>query len=165
MPDMSGFDSDNMPDMGDFNPGDMPDMGGFAPSGKGGFSMGGNGANLNYTDDDLDSYSTIWEGEITGTNKADHRRVVTALKNISEGNDLEEYLDIDNILKYMAVHTFAVNMDSLSGNMSHNYYLYENEGKLLMLPWDYNLAFGAFGGAGGQKNAGSDQATSLINTG
>ena len=30
--------------------------------------MGGRGgADLNYSDDDLDSYSTIWEGEITGT--------------------------------------------------------------------------------------------------
>ena len=157
MPDMSGFDSDNMPDMGDFNPGDMPDMGGFAPSGKGGFSMGGNGANLNYTDDDLDSYSTIWEGEITGTSKADHRRVVTALKNISEGNDLEEYLDIDNILKYMAVHTFAVNMDSLSGNMSHNYYLYEYDGQLNIIPWDYNLSFG------GMSMGGSGDATEMVN--
>ena len=41
------FDSENMPDMGDFDPSEM----------GGGFSMGGNGgANLNYTDDDLDSF-------------------------------------------------------------------------------------------------------------
>ena len=104
--------------------------------------MRGGGADLNYVDDNLDSYSTIWEGEITGTGNADHRRVVTALKNISEGNDLETYLDVDNILKYMAVHTFAVNMDSLSGSMAHNYYLYEHDGQLNILPWDYNLSFG-----------------------
>ena len=48
----------------------------------------------------------------------------------------------DNILKYMAVHTFAVNMDSLSGSMAHNYYLYDSDGKLDMFPWDYNLSFG-----------------------
>lgn len=157
MPDMGNFDFSNMPDMGDFNPDDMPDMGGFDPSGKGGFSMGGGGANLNYTDDELDSYSTIWEGEITDTGKADHRRVVTALKNISEGNDLEKYLDIDNILKYMAVHTFAVNMDSLSGNMSHNYYLYEYNGQLNIFPWDYNLSFG------GMSMGGSGNATEMVN--
>ncbi|MDE6319656.1 MAG: CotH kinase family protein, partial [Lachnospiraceae bacterium] len=73
---------------------------------------------------------------------ADHRRVVTALKNISEGTDLEKYLDVDNILKYMAVHAFSVNLDSLSGNMAHNYYLYEYNGMLNILPWDYNLSFG-----------------------
>lgn len=32
--------------------------------------------------------------------------------------------------------------------MLHNYYLYEENGRLSMLPWDYNLSFGAFGGGG-----------------
>lgn len=113
--------------------------------GMGGFSMGGSGANLNYTDDDLDSYSTIWEGEVTTTNKADHKRVVTALKNISEGTDLESNMDIDNLLRYMAVHIFSVNEDSLSGMMAHNYYLYESGGKLNLIPWDYNLSLGGMG--------------------
>lgn len=103
---------------------------------------GGNGADLNYADDELSSYSDIWDGEVTNTGKADHRRVVTALRNISEGTNLEKYLDVDNILKYMAVHVFSVNLDSLSGNMAHNYYLYEYNGMLNILPWDYNLSFG-----------------------
>lgn len=120
-----------------------PDMGG--QRGGGGFSMGGSGADLNYTDDDLDSYSTIWEGEVTDTGESDHRRVVDALKNISQGTELEDCLDIDNVLRYMAVHVFSVNMDSLSGNMAHNYYLYESNGKLNILPWDYNLSFGGMG--------------------
>ena len=121
----------------------------------GGFSMDGGGANLNYTDDELDSYETIWDGEITDTKKADHRRVVTALKNISEGNDLETYMDIDNLLRYMAVHVFSVNEDSLSGSMAHNYYLYESGGQLTLLPWDYNLALGGMGS--------SSDATSVVN--
>ena len=135
--------------------GDRPERsdsdGGFSGS-----SMGGNGANLNYSDDDLDSYSTIWDGAITDSGDKDHKRVVKALKNISEGNDLEEYLDIDNILKYMAVHVFAVNMDSLSGSMAHNYYLYEYDGQLNMIPWDYNLSFGGMG-------MGGSDATDTIN--
>ena len=160
------FDFSNMPtppDMGDFNPGDMPDMGNFNPGdmggpGKGGFSMGGNGgANLNYIDDDLDSYSTIWDGAITSSGKKDHKRVVTALKNISEGNNIEEYMDVDNLLKYMAVHTFAVNEDSLSGSMAHNYYLYEYDGKLNIIPWDYNLSLG------GMAMGSSGDATDLVN--
>lgn len=158
MPDMRDFGGD-MPDLGngeipnlgdmqisDMGNGkmpdfaDMPDMGGFG-------GMGG-GANLNYTDDDLDSYSTIWESAVNNTTKADHKRVVTALKNISEGNDLEKYMDIDNLLKYMAVHVFSVNEDSLSGMMAHNYYLYEHDGRLNMLPWDYNLILGGMGSGG-----------------
>lgn len=30
--------------------------------------------------------------------------------------------------------------------MIHNYYLYEKDGKLAMIPWDYNLAYGTFQG-------------------
>ena len=123
--------------------------------GKGGFSMSGGGADLNYTDDELDSYETIWDGEITDTTKADHKRVVTALKNISEGNALEDYMDVDNLLRYMAVHVFSVNEDSLSGMMDHNYYLYEAGGKLNLIPWDYNLSLGGMGS--------STDATSVVN--
>lgn len=139
----NGFDGENMPN--------MPDEG----QKGGGFSMSSGGADLNYIDDELDSYSTIWDGEVTDSKKADHKRVVTALKNISEGTDLENYMDIDNLVKYMAVHVFSVNDDSLSGSMAHNYYLYESDGKLNLIPWDYNLAFGGMGGG--------NNATSVVN--
>ena len=115
---------------------DNDENGGF-----GGFGRGG-GANLNYTDDSLESYSTIWNGEVNNSREADHERVVTALKNIHAGENIEKYLDVDNILKYMAVHSFAVNDDSLSGSMAHNYYLYESGGRINIIPWDYNLSFG-----------------------
>lgn len=163
MPDGEGFpdgsekrmpDGEGFPDGNKFLP-DIEDFAGGRPGPGGGFGMGDSGANLNYTDDDLDSYSAIWEGEVTDTGRQDHRRVVTALKNISEGTDLEKYLDVDNILKYMAVHTFSVNMDSLSGNMAHNYYLYEYDGKLNILPWDYNLSFGGM-------NMGPDSSASEV---
>ena len=114
-------------------------------SNGGGWGAAGGGANLNYTGDDLDNYEQIWASEITNTTEADHKRVVTALKNISEGNELEKYMDIDNLLRFMAVHVFSVNQDSLSANMAHNYYLYEYEGQLNMIPWDYNLALGGMG--------------------
>ena len=136
--------------------GERPSMDFNFAGGKGGFSMSGGGADLNYTDDELDSYETIWDGEITDTTKADHKRVVTALKNISEGNALEDYMDVDNLLRYMAVHVFSVNEDSLSGSMAHNYYLYEAGGKLNLIPWDYNLALGGMGR--------SNDATSVVNS-
>lgn len=119
------------------------------PDGGMGGMGGDNGSSLNYTDDALDSYSAIWDGEVTKSGKKDHRRVVTALKAISEGEDVEGYMNVDAVLRYMAVHTFAVNLDSLSGNMAHNYYLYEEDGKLSLLPWDYNLSFGGFSMGGG----------------
>ena len=150
-PDMDREDAPQPPDSSGERPAENFDF----PDGKGGFSMGGGGADLNYTDDELDSYETIWDGEIADTTKADHKRVVTALKNISEGNDLEDYMDVDNLLRYMAVHVFSVNEDSLSGSMAHNYYLYEAGGKLNLIPWDYNLALGGMGR--------SNDATSVVN--
>ena len=133
----------------------------------GGMDRNSGGADLNYTDDDLDSYETIWDGEVTKTNQADHERVVKALKNIAEGNDLETYMDIDNLLRYMAVHAFSVNEDSLSGTMAHNYYLYESDGKLSLIPWDYNLALGGMGGGmpgGSGETEERSEATSVVNS-
>lgn len=129
-----------------------PDMDLDLLGGGSGFSISNGGADLNYTDDELDSYSAIWDGEITNSDKADHRRVVAALKNISEGKDLESSMYVDNLLRYMAVHIFSVNEDSLSGSMAHNYYLYEYGGRLNLLPWDYNLAFGGMGGSSSTSN-------------
>lgn len=129
-------------------PGEQPTEGGFDPQEMGrdfgGFGSGSGGADLNYIDDDPDSYSSIWEGAKTDTTDADHARVVEALRHICAGEDLEQYLDVDNMLRYMAVQTFVVNLDSLTGTMAHNYYLSEQDGKLNLLPWDYNLAFGGF---------------------
>lgn len=106
------------------------------------------GADLNYLDENLESYSTIWEGSITKSNRVDHKRVVTALKNIFNGNEIEKYMDVNNLVKYMAVHIFSVNEDSLSGSMAHNYYLHEYNGMLNLIPWDYNLIFGGMGARG-----------------
>ena len=130
-----------------YKPDGMNIGGGFDMGGFGGFSLGGGGADLNYTDDDPDSYSTIWEGAKTDAADADRERVITALRHISEGSELETYMDVDNLLRYMAVHVFSVNEDSLSGMMAHNYYLYEYDGQLNIIPWDYNLALGGMSGS------------------
>ena len=137
---------------------DKRSEGGEKPSGKqgfrgggmpGGFGNVGGGANLNYTDDKLDSYSTIWDGEVNKSDKKDHKRVIKALKKIQERDNIEKYIDVEQILKYMAVHNFSVNEDSLSGNMAHNYYLYEANGQISIVPWDYNLSFGGMGKGSG----------------
>lgn len=122
--------------------------------GRGGFGGMGGGSNLNYTDDNLDSYQTIWNSEVNDSTKADHERVVEALKNVHGRVDIERYIDVEQVLKYMAVHNFSVNEDSLSGSMAHNYYLYEANGQISVLPWDYNLALGGMHGG---------DATSVVN--
>ncbi len=117
-------------------------FGGGGPGG--GFGMASNGVSLVYTDDDPTSYSAIFDNAIFPTSAADKTRVVRALKGLSEGKDLEQCVDVDACLRYFAAMTFVVNLDSYASQMGHNYYLYENGGKIAMLPWDFNLAFGGF---------------------
>lgn len=63
---------------------------------------------------------------------------------MNDGTDLEKYIDVDEVLRYFAVNTVLVNLDSYVSNMKHNYYLYEKDGQLSILPWDYNLSFAGF---------------------
>lgn len=121
-------------------PGGFPGGPGF-----GGFGNNqGGGADLKYIDDKISSYSNIFEGEIFKGTDADYNRVIKAIKNLNNGTELEKYISVDECLRYFAVNTVVVNLDSYFSNMKHNYYLYEENGKLSMLPWDYNLAFAGF---------------------
>ncbi len=116
--------------------------GNFMPGGMGG--RGTSGGDLKYTDENSSSYTAIFDNAIGSTNEEDHERVIAALENLSTGTDLETYFDVDQILRYMAAHTVVVNLDSYSSSMAQNYYIYENEGKMTILPWDYNFSFGGF---------------------
>ena len=168
-----GFDFENMTPPDGMERPDMPENGEkpAMPDGEsmpemnrkpmGGMDFGGasNGADLAYADDSIESYSDIFDNDETDADDASKQRVIAALKGLSEGKELETYLDTDEIIRYFAAHNFVLNYDSYTGNMLHNYYLYEKDGRLSMLPWDYNLAFGGFGGKGNQD------ATALMNTG
>lgn len=112
------------------------------------------GGDLVYTDDNVDSYSDIFDNAVFDSTKLAQKRLISALKGIQSGEDLSSYMDVTANLKYFAVNSFLVNYDSYTGNLKHNYYLYEKDGILTMLPWDLNLAF-----AGYQSN----DATSAIN--
>lgn len=111
---------------------------------RGGFGGTSKGSDLKYIDDETDSYSEIFDNAVFDINEEDKEKVVTALKNLSTRTDLEKYIDVDAVLRYFAVNTVLVNLDSYVSSMRHNYILYESEGKLTMLPWDYNLSFAGF---------------------
>lgn len=143
-------------DMDDFDPAE--NAGDNAkPDGKGGGRDGMNSSDdtlLKYIDDDPDSYSNIFDNAKTDVSKSDKKRLIAALKALS-GDEPEQAVDVDAVIRYFVVHNFVLNFDSYTGSMIHNYYLYEDDGQMQMIPWDYNLAFGAFQSAGG--------ATSLVN--
>lgn len=99
---------------------------------------------LQYIDDNTESYSNIFDNAKTDVSNADKKRLLNALKNLSDRTMLESTLDMDAVIRYFVVHNFVLNFDSYTGSMIHNYYLYEKDGQLQMIPWDYNLAFGGF---------------------
>ena len=115
--------------------------------GKKTFSMGGSDVKLQYIDDDPDSYANIFDNAKTDITEADQKRLIQSLKILSSGMETERVVNVDKVLRYFVVHNFVCNGDSYTGSMIHNYYLYEESGKMTMIPWDYNLAYGTFQGS------------------
>lgn len=112
----------------------------------GGFGRNGStGTNLVYTDDNLSSYSGIFDYTLFETTGDDDKmKAIEMMKSLSTLSDIEKHINTEEVLKYFAVNTFLVNLDSYAGSMKHNYYLLENDGLFEILPWDLHLSFGAF---------------------
>lgn len=121
----------------------------------GGMSIGSDDLKLVYSDDLYESYANIFENAKTDITDSDKDRLIASLKRLNEMNGIEDVVNVDAVLRYFVVHNFVLNYDSYTGSIIHNYYLYEEDGRMEMLPWDYNLAFGGF--------QSESDATSLIN--
>lgn len=99
---------------------------------------------LIYSDDSYDSYSNIFDNAKTDVSDTDKDRLIASIKQMNEQENIEEVVDVDAVIRYFVVHNFVCNFDSYTGSMIHNYYLYEDDGVMSMISWDYNLAFGGF---------------------
>lgn len=99
---------------------------------------------LMYIDDNFESYDNIFRNSKFDISDADKRRLIQSLKVLSTGENLDTVVNIDGALRYFTVQVFVVNLDSYLGKTGHNYFLYEDEGVLSILPWDYNLAFATY---------------------
>lgn len=136
-PDGSGM-PDGLQAPGSLNTGESAD----AQDGKGGFRFGGGMFNfgrgssdvkLQYIDDDPESYANIFNNAKTEIGKKDKTRLIEALKTLS-GENAQDAVFTDEVIRYLAVHDFLQNDDSYTGMMVHNYYLYEENGKLAIIP-------------------------------
>lgn len=128
---------------------DTPENGNMKPPGRdfGGGPMGdmdSDDVKLIYTDDSYDSYTNIFSNAKTDITDADRDRLIAALKRLNAGEDIAGTVNTEEVIRYFVAHNFVCNFDSYTGSMIHNYYLYEEDGRLSMIPWDYNLAFGGF---------------------
>ena len=100
--------------------------------------------NLAYTGEKMKDYSDISDFAKVKGGEASMKRVVEALRSVDEGKDIETHLDVESMMKYMALQTIVVNFDCMTGNNEQNYYLREADGKISLIPWDYNLAWGGY---------------------
>jgi hypothetical protein len=106
------------------------------PGGPGGFGFGR--GNL------LDN-----AGLKTNENYANHTALFRLLEVLNHCPDdsfpteIEKVLDVDQVLRFLAVSVLIVHLDNYIG-MGHNYYLYEIDGRFTILPWDLNMGFGTF---------------------
>lgn len=58
---------------------------------------------------------------------------------------IEKHLNVDQALWMLAINNVLVNLDSYTGQLSHNYYLaHTSDGRFTPLIWDVNLSFGGF---------------------
>lgn len=107
--------------------------------------MGGMGSSissaLEYIDDNVDSYAYIFDNSVSNISNNDKNRLISSLEQLSNGENLAKVLDIEQVIRYFVVHNFVLNYDSYTGAIMHNYYIYEKNGQISMLPWDYNLSF------------------------
>lgn len=106
--------------------------------------VGGTGADLVYNGDDISAYTGL--NLKTNLNSSDGKEILALMQALEDGEGLEEVLDVEKALKYIAANVALANFDSYLGNTTHNFYLYEENGRFTIIPWDMNLAFGGFGG-------------------
>ncbi|MBC3795613.1 CotH kinase family protein [Acetobacterium tundrae] len=139
----------------------LPDMSQMA--GVGGM-MSKTDVALVYSDDQLSSYENIFNGAVFDVTTADKKTLINSIKQLNEGANLADVVDVDEVLKYFVVHSFVDNFDSYTGSLMHNYYLREVNGQLSIIPWDYNLAFMNFSGGGGGGGQGGNTATTTAST-
>lgn len=105
----------------------------------------GTGADLAYISDyGMDYTSLVPENK----DNYDNEEIAELIKTIEDGGDLDEILNIDSFLKYLAVSTMTIHQDTYQGGMFHNYYLYNNDGVFEWITWDLNMLFNGFPGSG-----------------
>jgi hypothetical protein len=99
---------------------------------------------------DWQAYSQTY-GPKTPVVEAEVKRIIEFSKLISHADDAElaakvgDYLDLDEVARYMAVTAWLSNMDSLL-SMGQNLiiYLHPKTNLFQLLPWDLDLSFGQF---------------------
>lgn len=102
----------------------------------------GENASLMYLNDSPGCYDAFYEVEDAAAWKP-LLKLIRVLNRVPE--DVEKVLDVDQTLWMHALNNAIVNLDSYTGSLSHNYYLwFDTTGVAHPLIWDLNMAFGGW---------------------
>lgn len=110
------------------------------------------GSDLVYISDDPEDYSGVVPQDDDMETDENFVELVKIINEIAEnGAETEDYtlsdvMNVDSFLKYLAVSTAVVHLDSYQSAMFHNYYLYFNTDteKFEWITWDLNMSFNGF---------------------
>jgi len=97
--------------------------------------------------DDWKEYIRPYQPRSTAT-PAQSRRLIEFVQLVENADDetfrerIDSYLNTDQFLRHLAIHTITANLDSILC-LGHNYFLYLNatDNKFYFIPWDLNLSF------------------------
>ena len=102
----------------------------------------GEKASLMYLGERPSCYSTYYEKK----SKKGWTNLIQLIQVLKQDpSNVDTLLNIDRVLWMHAFNNVLVNLDSYTGRLSHNYYLYKTpDGLFTPLVWDMNLSFGGF---------------------
>lgn len=86
---------------------------------------------------------TISQKKGTDTSRSDLKKLIRILDETPKGEkgEIEDILDVDSALVYLAVGAVIHHCDGYAGYSAHNYCLYFDDGVFHMVPWDMDLCF------------------------
>jgi CotH kinase protein/Secretion system C-terminal sorting domain/Lamin Tail Domain len=141
-----------------------PSLPGGAPGGGGppigGPPTGSAACNLKFTN--YDSTSTAHKGVYEMENGYGWKAFISLMDTLKNNpTKTDKILDIDKAIWMHAFNNVLVNLDSYTGLLSQNYYMYQNDNQQFMpIMWDFNMSFGSFTStgetAGGLPTGGED---------
>jgi hypothetical protein len=104
--------------------------------------MRGHNGSLNYLGQDSVCYYEFYEMKSKyGWN--DLIGLVQTLE--TKPRDIEKFLNVDRALWMLAYNNVLVNLDSYTGRLCHNFYIFKDStGRFNTIPWDMNMNFGGF---------------------
>ncbi len=112
------------------------------------------GGSYDYRGDEAADYAEIFDIEAASGTSEDYTPLIDFLEFINDADDetfaeeLDSYLEVEEFARYLALEDLIANTDDIDGPGNNSYLAYDADtGRMTVVAWDHNLAFGGMGGA------------------